>query len=223
MAYHHVTPEEIFQNEEAKSYILRGNSCLGAIGFTEHGLAHAKKSSDTARDVLSALGYPQRDCELAAIAGYLHDIGNTINRVDHAHSGALMAFTLLNKLNMPPDEIGLVCSAIGHHDEKTAFPVNPLAAALILSDKSDVRRSRVRKDAVLEADIHDRVNYAVEKSSLVLSRSAKTISLNLSIDTHICAVMDYFEIFLTRMMLSKRAAEHLGLTFKLEINGTQFL
>ena len=156
--YNQVTPEEIFHNEEVKSYIFRGNDCLGAIGFTEHGFAHAKRSSDTAREILASLGYPQRQCQLAAIAGYMHDIGNTVNRVDHAHSGALMAFTILNKLNMPPEEIGLVCSAIGHHDEKTAFPVNPLAAALILSDKSDVRRSRVRKDAVLEADIHDRVN-----------------------------------------------------------------
>ena len=146
--YNQVTPEEIFHNEEVKSYIFRGNDCLGAIGFTEHGFAHAKRSSDTAREILASLGYPQRQCQLAAIAGYMHDIGNTVNRVDHAHSGALMAFTILNKLNMPPEEIGLVCSAIGHHDEKTAFPVNPLAAALILSDKSDVRRSRVRKDAV---------------------------------------------------------------------------
>ncbi len=223
MAYHQVTPEEIFQNEEAKSYILRGNSCLGAIGFTEHGLAHAKKSSDTARDVLSALGYPQRDCELAAIAGYLHDIGNTINRVDHAHSGALMAFTLLNKLNMPPDEIGLVCSAIGHHDEKTAFPVNPLAAALILSDKSDVRRSRVRKDAVLEADIHDRVNYAVEDGHLDIDAKKKLCIFHIEIATEICPVMEYFEIFLERMVLCRKAAQTLGLQFELIINGTRLL
>ena len=120
--YTHVTPEDIFRNEEVRAYIQQGNDNLGVIGFTEHGLAHAKKSSDTAREILRALGYPQRDCELAAIAGYMHDIGNTVNRVDHAHSGALMAFALLNKLNMPPQEIGLVCSAIGHHDEKTAFP-----------------------------------------------------------------------------------------------------
>ncbi len=223
MAYHQVTPQEIFQNDEAKSYILRGNSCLGAIGFTEHGLAHAKKSSDTAQEVLSALGYPQRDCELAAIAGYLHDIGNTINRVDHAHSGALMAFTLLNKLNMPPDEIALVCSAIGHHDEKTAFPVNPLAAALILSDKSDVRRSRVRKDAVLEADIHDRVNYAVEDAHLDIDPEKKLCIFHIEIATEICPVMEYFEIFLERMVLCRKAAQTLGLQFELIINGTRLL
>ena len=223
MAYHSVTPQEIFQNQEARSYILRGNDCLGAIGYTEHGLAHAKISSDTARDVLTALGYPQRDCELAAIAGYLHDIGNTINRVDHAHSGALMAFTLLNKLNMDPEEIGLVCSAIGHHDEKTAFPVNPLAAALILSDKSDVRRSRVRKDAVLEADIHDRVNYAVEESHLEIDPERKLCIFHIEIATEICPVMEYFEIFLERMVLCRKAAQTLGLQFELIINGTRLL
>jgi metal-dependent HD superfamily phosphatase/phosphodiesterase len=221
--YSQVTPEEIFANQELRSYILRGNDCLGAIGITEHGLAHAKRSSDTAREILTALGYPERDCQLAAIAGYMHDIGNSINRVDHAHSGALMAFTLLNKLNMPPEEIGLVCSAIGHHDEKTAFPVNPLAAALILSDKSDVRRSRVRKDAVLEADIHDRVNYAVEESHLDIDPEQKLCIFHIEIATEICPVMEYFEIFLERMVLCRKAAQTLGLQFELIINGTRLL
>lgn len=221
--YSQVTPQEIFQNQELRCYILRGNDCLGAIGFTEHGLAHAKRSSDTAREILTALGYPERDCQLAAIAGYMHDIGNSINRVDHAHSGALMAFTLLNKLNMPPEEIGLVCSAIGHHDEKTAFPVNPLAAALILSDKSDVRRSRVRKDAVLEADIHDRVNYAVEESHLEIDVEKKLCIFHIEIATEICPVMEYFEIFLERMVLCRKAAQTLGLQFELIINGTRLL
>ena len=221
--YHNITPEEIFGNPEVRSYILCGNDCMGAIGFTEHGLAHAKRSSDTARDILTSLGYPQRTCELAAIAGYLHDIGNTVNRVDHAHSGALMAFTLLNKLHMPPEEIGLVCSAIGHHDEKTAFPVNPLAAALILSDKSDVRRSRVRKDAVLEADIHDRVNFAVESSRLDIDPEKKLCIFHIEIATEICHVMEYFEIFLERMVLCRKAAQTLGLQFELIINGTRLL
>lgn len=221
--YHYITPEEIFGNPEVRSYILCGNDCMGAIGFTEHGLAHAKRSSDTARDILTSLGYPQRTCELAAIAGYLHDIGNTVNRVDHAHSGALMAFTLLNKLHMPPEEIGLICSAIGHHDEKTAFPVNPLAAALILSDKSDVRRSRVRKDAVLEADIHDRVNFAVESSRLDIDPEKKLCIFHIEIATEICPVMEYFEIFLERMVLCRKAAQTLGLQFELIINGTRLL
>ena len=177
----------------------------------------------TAREILTDLGYPQRDCQLAAIAGYMHDIGNTVNRMDHAHSGALMAFTILNKLNMPPEEIGLVCSAIGHHDEETAFPVNPLAAALILSDKSDVRRSRVRKDAVLEADIHDRVNYAVESSRLEIEPERKLCIFTIEIATEICPVMEYFEIFLERMVLCRKAAQTLGLQFELIINGTRLL
>ena len=223
MGYNHVTLEDIFRNEEVRCYIQRGNDCLGAIGYTEHGFAHAKKSSDTAREILAALGYPQRDCELAAIAGYMHDIGNTVNRVDHAHSGAIMAFTLLNKRNMPPEEIGLICSAIGHHDEKTAFPVNPLAAALILSDKSDVRRSRVRKDAVLANDIHDRVNFAVVDTKLEIQPENKACIFHITIDTQICPVMEYFEIFLDRMILCRKAAQTLGLQFELIINNTRLL
>lgn len=221
--YNHITPEDIFTNREVHSYIERGNESLGAIGFTEHGFAHAKRSSNYARDILSALDYPERTCELAAIAGYLHDIGNTINRADHAHSGALMAFTLLNKLNMPPEEIGLICSAIGHHDEKTAYPVNPIAAALIISDKSDVRRTRVRKDAVIAADIHDRVNYAVEKTKLEIDKENKLCLFNITIATDICPVMEYFEIFLDRMVLCRKAAQTLGLQFELLINNTRLL
>ena len=223
MGYNHVTPEDIFRNEEVRCYIQRGNDCLGAIGYTEHGFAHAKKSSDTAREILAALGYPQRDCELAAIAGYMHDIGNTVNRVDHAHSGALMAFALLNKLDMPPQEIGLVCSAIGHHDEKTAFPVNPVAAALILSDKSDVRRNRVRNQEEPAFDIHDRVNYSVTKSELKINEAHSLIKLKLSVDTRYGSVMDYFEIFMQRMLLCRKAAEKLGLQFKLMINEQQLI
>ncbi len=221
--YRTVTPEEIYQDREVRAYIERGNQCLGAIGFTEHGFAHAKRCSDSAGSILRALQYPPRTCELAAIAGYLHDIGNTVNRVDHAHSGALMAFTLLNRLSMPPEEIGLVCSAIGHHDEKTAFPVNPVAAALILSDKSDVRRSRVRRDAVLAADIHDRVNYAVENSELTIDNDKKICLFNITIATEICPVMEYFEIFLERMVLCRKAAQTLGLQFELIINNTRLL
>ena len=223
MEYAHLTPQDIFTDPEARSYVEQGNQCMEAIGFTEHGLAHAKRSSDTARDILRLLGYPERTCELAAIAGYLHDIGNTVNRVDHAHSGAIMAFTLLNKRNMPPEEIGLICSAIGHHDEKTAFPVNPLAAALILSDKSDVRRSRVRKDAVLANDIHDRVNFAVVDTKLEIQPENKACIFHITIDTQICPVMEYFEIFLDRMILCRKAAQTLGLQFELIINNTRLL
>ena len=218
-----ITFDAIKHNEDIREYIRRADRNLAAMGYTKHAFGHVTKVAEGAAEILSALGYDERTVELARIAGFLHDIGNAVNRSDHAQSGALMAFQLLTGLGMPAKEVAYVVSAIGHHDEGTAFPVNAIAAAIILADKSDVRRSRVRNKDIATFDIHDRVNYAVEKSSLVLSRSAGTSSLNLSIDTHICAVMDYFEIFLTRMMLSKRAAEHLGLTFKLEINGTQFL
>lgn len=223
MGYAVLSPEDIFKDQEVRAYIRQGNDNLGVIGFTEHGFAHAKRSSDTAREILTALGYPERTCQLAAIAGYMHDIGNTVNRVDHAHSGALMAFTILTKLGMSPQETGLICSAIGHHDERTAFPVNPVAAALILSDKSDVRRSRVRKDAELEEDIHDRVNYAVENSRLQIDPQGKLLIFHLTIDTKICPVMEYFEIFMDRMVLCRKAAQTLGLQFELIINGTRLL
>ena len=215
--------DKIHENEELKTYILAGNRVLGELGFTEHGLAHAGTVSKMSREILEILNYSDHECELAAVAGYMHDIGNMINRCDHAQSGGILAFNILRSLDINPKDIALIVGAIGHHDEKTAAPVSPIAAALILADKSDVRRSRVRNSKTVSTDIHDRVNYAVEKSSLILNRSARTISLILSIDTSICAVMDYFEIFLTRMMLSKRAAEYLDLSFKLEINGTQFL
>lgn len=223
MGYAVLSPEDIFKDQEVRAYIRQGNDNLGVIGFTEHGFAHAKRSSDTAREILTALGYPERTCQLAAIAGYMHDIGNTVNRVDHAHSGALMAFTILTKLGLSPQETGLICSAIGHHDERTAFPVNPVAAALILSDKSDVRRSRVRKDAELEEDIHDRVNYAVENSRLQIDPQGKLLIFHLTIDTKICPVMEYFEIFMDRMVLCRKAAQTLGLQFELIINGTRLL
>jgi len=218
-----ITPEDIYTNKEIHAYIEAGNHSLGAMGFTEHGFAHAKRSSNYARDILVSLGYPERTCQLAAIAGYMHDIGNVINRADHAHSGALMAFTILHKLNMPPDEIALICSAIGHHDEKTAFPVNELAAALIISDKSDVRRTRVRKDAILDSDIHDRVNYAVENAKLNIDAEKKVCIFNIAIANEICPVMEYFEIFLDRMVLCRKAAQFLGIQFELIINNTRLL
>ena len=173
--------------------------------------------------ILTTLGYEQRTCELAEIAAYMHDIGNVINRIDHAQSGALMAFSLLNKLGMDQREIALIVTAIGHHDEGTGDPVNPISAALIIADKSDVRRSRVRDKADIALDIHDRVNFAVTGSKLDVLPRERIIRLTLSIDTKICAVMDYFEIFLSRMLLCRKAAEYLGCRFTLDINGTRLL
>ena len=221
--YRTVTFEEIWKSEEVNAYIKNGNDNLGVIGFTEHGLAHAKRSSDVARQILQSLGYDARTCELAAIAGYMHDIGNVVNRSDHAQSGALMAFTILNKLLMDPEEIALVVAAIGNHDVGTAAAVNPIAAALILSDKSDVRRSRVRDKGTVAADIHDRVNYAVERSAMEIDPENRTAVLNIVIDTTICPVMEYFEIFLTRMVLCRQAAQFLNLQFELIINDTRLL
>jgi metal-dependent HD superfamily phosphatase/phosphodiesterase len=221
--YKKLSVEDILQNQEIRSLIQCGNNCLESIGFTEHGLAHAKRCSDYARKILSTLNFPRRTCELAAMAGFMHDIGNTVNREDHAHSGAVMAFSILSRLEMPPDEVALICSAIGHHDEKTAYPVNPLAAALILSDKSDVRRSRVRKTAILSEDIHDRVNYAVEDTNLEIDKDNNTCIFNITIATDICPVMEYFEIFLDRMVLCRKAAQTLGLQFELIINHTRLL
>ena len=221
--YRTVTFEEIWKSEEVNAYIKNGNDNLGVIGFTEHGLAHAKRSSDVARQILQSLGYDARTCELAAIAGYMHDIGNVVNRSDHAQSGALMAFTILNKLQMDPAEIALVVAAIGNHDEGTAAAVNPIAAALILSDKSDVRRSRVRDKGTVAAAIHDRVNYAVERSAMEIDPENRTAVLNIVIDTTICPVMEYFEIFLTRMVLCRQAAQFLNLQFELIINDTRLL
>ena len=221
--YRTVTFEEIWKSEEVNAYIKNGNDNLGVIGFTEHGLAHAKRSSDVARQILQSLGYDARTCELAAIAGYMHDIGNVVNRSDHAQSGALMAFTILNKLQMDPAEIALVVAAIGNHDEGTAAAVNPIAAALILSDKRDVRRSRVRDKGTVAADIHDRVNYAVERSAMEIDPENRTAVLNIVIDTTICPVMEYFEIFLTRMVLCRQAAQFLNLQFELIINDTRLL
>ena len=221
--YRTVTFEEIWKSEEVNAYIKNGNDNLGVIGFTEHGLAHAKRSSDVARQILQSLGYDARTCELAAIAGYMHDIGNVVNRSDHAQSGALMAFTILNKLQMDPAEIALVVAAIGNHDEGTAAAVNPIAAALILSDKSDVRRPRVRDKGTVAADIHDGVNYAVERSAMEIDPENRTAVLNIVIDTTICPVMEYFEIFLTRMVLCRQAAQFLNLQFELIINDTRLL
>ena len=214
--------EDILDSEEIRSYIRKADESLIALGYTEHSFAHVTKVAETSRRILLALGYPERDAELAAIAGYLHDIGNVINRVDHAQSGAIMAFRILDHMNAVPDDIATIITAIGNHDEGTAFPVNPVAAALILADKTDVRSSRVRNKDMATFDIHDRVNYAVTRSELNIVPEQE-IGLDLTIDTGICAVMDYFEIFLGRMVLCRKAAEKLGLRFSLTINGQKMM
>lgn len=213
-----ITFEEIKNNEHIKTYIKKADESLIALGYTEHSFAHVTKVSEMAKEILLELGYSKREAELAQIAGYLHDIGNVINRVDHAQSGAVMAFRILDKLGAEPEEIATIIAAIGNHDEKTAVAVNPVAAALILADKTDVRRSRVRNSDLATFDIHDRVNYAVENSSTKISKDKKSIILNLKINTEISSVMDYFEIFLDRMLLCRKAAEKLNLKFKLIIN-----
>lgn len=226
-----VTYEYIRRNKDIQTYINYADAALNTIGYTEHSNAHVERAAATAFMILSTLGYEQRTCELAEIAAYMHDIGNVINRIDHAQSGAVMAFRLLDNLGMPADEISLIVSAIGNHDEGTAAPVTPIAAALILADKSDVRRSRVRSSngafvpssENLAKDIHDRVNYAVEKSSLYFSEDKKRLILDLTIDQKISSIMEYFEIFLDRMKLCRRAADFLGVGFALHINGAVLL
>ena len=218
-----ITAWEIKQNPQIRTYIEKADEALAALGFTEHSYAHVTRAAHFAQKLLSDLGFPERTCELAWIAGYMHDIGNVINRIDHAQSGAIMAFRILDRLGMPADEIATICSAIGNHDEHTAFPVNPVAAALILSDKTDVRRTRVRNRDLSSFDIHDRVNYAVERASTRLTEDHSSIVLNLEIDTGMSPVIDYFEIFLERMLLCRKAADKLGLRFTLVINGQQVL
>jgi len=218
-----ITVDDVKNNMQVRTYIRKADESLGALGFTEHSFAHVTFVAERAGQLLSDLGYSEHEAELARIAGYLHDIGNIVNRVDHALSGAVMAFRLLDQLGMDPVDIATVISAIGHHDEKTAVPVNPVAAALMLADKCDVRRSRVRNNDRSTFDIHDRVNYAVTDSETYLSEDHTKIVLKLVIDTTICAVMDYFEIFLSRMLLCRKAAEYLKLQFKLIINGQEVL
>jgi len=219
-----VTYEQLRKNDEVSTYIKMADNTMLEMGYTEHSFAHVTKVASQSGQMLYQLGYDERTCELAKLAGYLHDIGNVINRADHAQSGAMMAYNILNRLGMDPKEIASIITAIGNHDEETAIPVNPIAAALILADKSDVRRSRVRKSDIKSmADIHTRVNYSVVESGLKLDVENAFITLELTIDTEKCAVMDYFEIFMKRMLLCKKAAEYLSLTFRLRINGSVLL
>nr|WP_145079170.1 HD domain-containing protein [Sedimentibacter saalensis] len=215
--------EDIKNSKEINTYIKKADDSLAALGYTEHSLAHVTKTASEAKDILEKLGYDERTTELASIAGYMHDIGNVVNRIDHAQTGAIMAFRILDNMGMDVAEIATIISAVGNHDESTAVPVNEVASALILADKSDVRRSRVRNRDFSTFDIHDRVNYSVEKSNLILNVENNEIVLNLTIDTKICAVMDYFEIFLGRMLLCRKAADYLKLRFKLVINEVELL
>lgn len=218
-----ITYESIKRNDAVKKYITAADESLKALGYTEHSFAHVGKAADTAARILEALEYDSHTVELAKIAGYLHDIGNLVNRVEHSQSGAVMAFRILDNMGMPAEDIAAIVTAIGNHDEGTGVPVNAVAAALILADKSDVRRSRVRNIDFATFDIHDRVNYSVEQSELEISVEKKEIQLRLKIDTSISSLMDYFEIFLGRMMLCRKAADKLGMTFRLIINNQQFV
>ena len=218
-----ITYEKIKNDENIKVYISSADESLKALGYTEHSYAHVGRVAEAAGYILSTMGYDERTVELAKIAGYLHDIGNLVNRVEHSQSGAVMAFRILDKMGMNAEEIATIVTAIGNHDEGTGVPVNAVSAALILADKSDVRRTRVRNSDRSTFDIHDRVNYSVEKSDLKINREKTIVKLKLEIDTRISSLMNYFEIFLARMVLCRKAAEKLGLAFKLIINEQQFI
>ena len=218
-----ITFEDVKNSSEIRTYITQADASLTALGFTEHSFAHVGKCAEVAARILTVLGYSEREIDLARIAAYMHDMGNVVNRHSHNISGATMAFRILDKMGMDPADVAVVITAIGHHDDPTAYPVNAIAAALILADKTDVRRSRVRNTDITNFDIHDRVNYAVERSEVLLDVSTKTITLSISINTQVCAVMDYFEIFLQRMVLCRKAAEFFQLRFHLEINGQVLL
>jgi metal-dependent HD superfamily phosphatase/phosphodiesterase len=212
------------RHPEVETYLQRGNDHLGAIGYTDHGLRHANLVASISRNILLRLEFPEREAELAAIAGYLHDIGNVVSRWGHGQTGAIIAWHILRELGMPPLEVAAVIGAVGSHDpEDTSEPVNNVAAAVVLGDKSDVHRSRVRNPDHTTFDIHDRVNYAVEHSFVRVDEKRHTITLELTIDTKLSPVMDYFEIFLTRMVMCRRAAAFLGCSFELSINDVRLL
>jgi len=218
-----LTYEQVTNSDAIKTYIIRADESLAALGFTEHSFSHVMHVARMAGYILETMGFEPRTVELAKIAGYLHDIGNLVNRKDHSQSGAVMAWSILNDLGCDPGEVATIVTAIGNHDEGTGVPVNAVAAALILADKADVRWTRVRNKDISTFDIHDRVNYSVKKSQLLINDEKTAVTLNLTVDTDFCAVMDYFEIFMGRMILCRKAAERLGLKFKLIINNQQLL
>ena len=216
-----ITYRKVKENEEINLLIEKGNEVLDVLGFTEHSRKHAAKVAETAGKILKDLGYGPKEIRLSKIAGYMHDIGNSINRHDHAHTGALLAYGILKEMGMPLRDVMTVTSAIGNHDESTGTAVDIVSAALILADKTDVRRNRVQNPTIANFDIHDRVNYAVLASSLEVKKEKRVIQMDLELDDEMCTVMDYFEIFLERMIMCRRAAEVLGCKFKLVANGNK--
>lgn len=218
-----ITFEEIKKNETINTYIKKADESLVALGYTEHNFAHVTKVAVDAAYILETLGYSEHEIELAKIAGYMHDIGNLVNRVDHSQSGAIMAFKILTDLGFEPEDVATITTAIGNHDEGDGVPVNAISAALIIADKSDVRYTRVRNTDLPSFDIHDRVNYSVKKSSIKINGDKTLLKLKLDVDTRISSVVNYFEIFLGRMVLCRKACEKLGLEFKLIINEQQLM
>lgn len=218
-----ITIKDIKESAEIRTFLEIAERQMEAQGYTEHSFRHVGLVSKTAGNILEDLGFGKREVELARIAGYMHDIGNAVNRVDHAHSGAILAYNILTGMGMDHKEAAEIMLAIGNHDENTGTAVSNISAALILADKSDVHRTRVRNTDFATFDIHDRVNYAVENSNISVDMEKKAAILELRIDTKICPLMDYFEIFLVRMTMNRRAADFLGLHFQLIINGTRLL
>ena len=218
-----ITLEDLKHNEAIRTYITRADESLLTLGYTEHSFAHVTKVAEVSGYILKTLDFSEREVELARIAGYLHDIGNLVNRENHSHSGAVIAFRILDGMGFEPEDIATITTAIGNHDEGTGVPVNHVCAALILADKSDVRRSRVRNKDIPSFDIHDRVNYSVRRSALKINEEHTIVKLKLTVDTKYGSVMDYFEIFLGRMIMCRKAAERLGMQFKLIINEQQVI
>ncbi len=218
-----VTLEDIKNNHQIRTYLQKANEHLERLGYTEHGFRHANLTASIAGNVMLRLGYPPREAELAAMASFLHDIGNVLGRANHGIAGALLVKDILQGLGMPPEELVVIIGAIANHEEEQEDPTDRVAAAAILADKSDVHRSRVRNPNPATFDIHDRVNYAVQYSFLRVEEERKAITLELTIDTQISQIMEYFEIFLSRMVACRRAAEVLGCTFGLKFNGLRLL
>ena len=218
-----ITFEDVRNNIEVKALVEGAQKQLNALGYTEHSVRHVTMVANRAASVLETLGYPEERIELAKIAGYMHDIGNCVNRVDHAHSGAILAYQILKGMGMDVEKRTEIMMAIGNHDEQTGTAVSDISAALILADKSDVHRSRVVNKNISTFDKHDKVNYAVTDADFTISKEERKASLKLTIDTRISPVLDYFEIFMDRTMMSKHAAKYLGIWFELIINDTKLL
>jgi uncharacterized protein len=217
-----LTLEDIQEDPVLSAYIAQADRVMDGLGFTEHGFRHANLTAKIAYNVMTRLGFDEQDATLSAIGGYLHDIGNAISRWGHGQTGAVLVHQVLSD-RLDPSELGAIMAAVGNHEEDDGMGAGPIAAAVILADKSDVHRARVRKTAQIDFDIHDRVNYAAEQSFLRVDSSAKTVTLELTIDTSISHVMEYFEIFLGRMVMCRRAAEQLNCSFHLDINGASLL